>query len=103
MHRCSRCRQLKGPTAFYRDQRRRNGLTSECRACRAAYKKGLREQGNPATREPTLCDRCHDRQHGVGCLGIYADCECRCRAMLGLDLFEFGDPTAPTVEDRVVA
>ena len=96
MARCSRCRTLKEPAAFYRDQRRRNGLTSECRACRAVYKRevrnGVREQ-----RERRLCDRCNDRQHGPRCLG----CDCHCRPMLGFDgPFEFGDPTAPSVYDQ---
>jgi hypothetical protein len=46
-----------------------------------------------------FCRACQSRRHGPACDG----CDCRCRAMLGLDLFDGGDPTAPTVIDRVVA
>jgi hypothetical protein len=42
-----------------------------------------------------LCQPCRDRRHGPACDG----CGCRCRAMLGLDLFEGHDPTAPHAED----
>ena len=96
MVRCSRCRALKGPTAFYRDPRRRNGLTSECRACRAAYRRMVRHGQVPRVRR--LCDRCHDGQHGPACEG----CACRCRPMLGLDgPFSNGDPTAPSLYDQM--
>jgi hypothetical protein len=37
------------------------------------------------------CLPCIGGDHGPDCLG----CACRCRAILGLDLFEHGDPTAP--------
>jgi hypothetical protein len=50
------------------------------------------------------CGSCRDSQHGVQCRGPVAGCCCRCRPMLGLEgPFEFGDPTAPTVVDQVVA
>lgn len=42
-----------------------------------------------------ICQPCLDHRHGDACAG----CGCRCRAMLGLDLFEGGDPTAPSPAD----
>ena len=35
--------------------------------------------------------------HGADCDG----CGCRCRAVLGLDLFDGGDPDGPTVADQL--
>jgi hypothetical protein len=46
-----------------------------------------------------ICQPCRDRRHAPACDG----CGCQCRAVLGLDLFEGGDPTAPDNGDRWVA
>lgn len=35
--RCSRCRETKPFAAFYKDRRKRDGLQSRCKACRAEY------------------------------------------------------------------
>jgi hypothetical protein len=46
------------------------------------------------------CLACRARRHGAECEG----CDCRCRAMLALDLFPFGnDPTSPGVIDQMEA
>lgn len=107
MHRCSRCNELKGPTAFHRDPRNRSGLRGVCRTCNNTERREARRRGTRAVvrqQTTTPCERCRDRQHGVRCLGVSAGCGCRCRPMLGLEgPFEFGDPTAPAPMDREIA
>lgn len=44
MHECTRCKQQKPATAFVKDSRRRSGLSSHCRQCRAASRRGWGER-----------------------------------------------------------
>jgi hypothetical protein len=93
--RCPTCGITKEPTGFFHDPRRSDGLSTMCKACRLAYKRG-RPIGAP------VCEPCGNRQHGPRCSGAPVGCPCRCRAMLGLNgPFEGGDPTAPDVTDQV--
>jgi hypothetical protein len=97
--RCTRCQEMKPTEAFYRQPGRGDGLTSHCKQCRDSHDRERR--ADRYTR--AICNPCRDSQHGRTCLGVYADCHCRCRPTLGLEgPFEFGDPTVPFTREAFV-
>lgn len=100
--RCTTCHAMKPLTAFHRRTASSDGYRGTCRECRNATDRKCRPERHRLNGGP--CERCQARQHGHLCFGPAAGCECRCRAMLGLEgPFEFGDPTAPNALDWGVA
>ena len=47
---CPRCGETKDEAAFYKDTRRRDGLTSHCRACHRCYNR--KNKANPKALRP---------------------------------------------------
>lgn len=44
MPKCSKCKETKDRTGFYKDKHRKNGLSFYCKACHTRYKKEKKEK-----------------------------------------------------------
>ena len=58
MKTCTKCKAEKGAGEFHRNKRSSDGLTSDCKACRKAYKKS--RSFEPRTEGTKTCSKCSE-------------------------------------------
>lgn len=106
LKRCTGCGEAKAPAAFTRDRHRRDGLTVQCRACRAmARSHDTRYEGHLSQVKanaaliaarlgfaPWGCERCPLRATCDGTSAALLPCELP-DALAGVDVERLGEAT----------